>query len=380
MSALHPPAAINPDSLPRSLVDLLTREIACLQARARLNQSVDEARRQLQSLKATRSPFFMLQSQDVRRDARTSQAEAEATIDLAEKGLAQLDQMEPRLKSFVSYRLEIYLRATSEQYVQALLARRHVEDWQRWLQWFEHYSNGFRGTLALLEATITSLQPAQTLAHHPQCAMLLSQATDGAHQIEIEVAFFNKIADAERRLNGPGSHSISRQLALDWCSAVRHLSEADGRQGPHMISQFISQFTEVSRNVIRSLQDECAKPVAPEALETNSFHARQWCLFREALQPRLATVPLDGLVRETDSFLANGRISELARIQEELQTPTVPRPATAPSQPHATGGNPNSAPPPKTKPALQLRPRGSVTGAPFLNTQPPTPGGTGGTR
>ncbi|MEZ0218571.1 MAG: hypothetical protein ACAH89_15645, partial [Rariglobus sp.] len=88
----------------------------------------------------------------------------------------------------------------------------------------------------------------------------------------------------------------------------------------------------------------------------------------------------DGLIRETDSFLANGRISELARMQEELQTPTVPRPTTAPSQSHSTGGNPNSPSSPKTKPALKLRPRGSVTGAPFINTQPPAPGGTEGMR
>lgn len=374
-----PPASssVQIESLPRSLVDLVTREIACVQVRAQLTQSLDDARRQLQALKATRSPFFMLQSQDIRRDARTSQAETEAAIDLTEKRLAQLDQTESRLKPFVAYRLEIHLRNTNPEYVQALLEYRRVEDWQRWLLWFEHYSNGFRGMLALLETTTASLPPTQTLGHHPQCAPLLSQAAAGARQIELEVAFFNKIADAERRLSGPGGHSICRQLALDWCGAVRHLGEADGKHSPQMISQFISQFTEISRNIIRTLQDECVKPVAAETLETNSFHARQWRLLREAIQPRVPLAQLEELVRETDSLLANGRISELAHLQEELQTPAAPRSTSAPFPNNSIATSPSSAPPPKAKPALQLRARGSVTGAPFLNTQPPAPGGQG---
>jgi hypothetical protein len=375
MSSPNPPPAIQLDSLPRSLVDLLTREIACRQARKQLTKSLDEARRQLQMLKATRSPFFMLQPQDVRRDARTSQAEAEATISQSEKGLARLDQLEPKLKSFVAYRLEIYLRHTSQDYVQALLERRNIEDWQRWFQWFEHYCSVFRGTLALLEATITSLQPKQTLAHHPQCATLLTQAGVGAHQIEVEVAFFNKVADAERRVCGPGAHTLYRQLALDWCSAMKSLSEADGKQGPHMIHQFVSQFTAIYRDISRTLHDECPKPVAAEALETNSFHARHWIMLRDAIQLQMPPGPLDELARETDSFLENGRIAELARFQEELVPTPASRPTTPPipTSPGVTT-NPGLPPPPKPKPVLQLRSRRNVTGAPFGTTPPVVPG------
>ena len=378
MTGPNPPSAIKLDSLPRSLVDLLTRELACAHERKQLTKSLDNARRQLQMLKATRSPFFMLQPQDVRRDARMSQAEAETTASLAEQSLARLDQTEPKLKAFVAYRLESYLRHCSRDYVQTLVERRHIEDWQRWLQWFDHYSRTFRATLAILEATITSLQPNQTLAHHPQCASLLTQAAEGAHQIEEEVAFFNKVSDAERRVSGPGGHTLYRQLALDWSAAMKSLSEADGKHGPHMIQQFISQFTEIQRDISRALHDECPKPVAAEILETTSFHARQWVALREAVQLQLPPGRLDGVTSETEAFLADGRIAELARGREELQPIAQPAPVLRPTAPPFPSGpagvtQPPFPPPPKAGPVLQLRSRRNVTGAPFGNTPPPPP-------
>lgn len=373
MNGSPPPFAVLMETLPRSLVDLLTRELAFVHARAQLTKTLEDARQQLRMLKATRSPFFLLQSQDVRRDARTSQAEAESAIDVCEKGLARLDQTEPLLKAFVAYRLETYLRASSQDYVQALLERRQVEDWQRWLAWFEHYCSVFRSTLSLLEATLASLPPSQTLAQHPQCAVLLSQAIEGAKQIEAEISFFNQVADAERRMIGVGSHCLYRQLELDWCGAMRSLGTEDGRQGPAMVGHFIGQFTDIARNISRALQDECAQPVSAQTLETNSFHARQWNTLRELIAPHIAPGKFDEIARETEQLLANGRIAELARAREELMTASAPASAaqTAHTDQAGAGVAPSET---KTKPVLQLRARRSVTGVPFGNTPPATPG------
>ncbi|MBC8039029.1 MAG: hypothetical protein H7Y06_00645 [Opitutaceae bacterium] len=157
------------------------------------------------------------------------------------------------------------------------------------------------------------------------------------------------------------------------------LNKADSEQGPHMVAQFISQFTEISSNISRALHDECTKPGTKESIETNSFHARHWNRLREAVQLRVNPGQLDEIARETDVFIENGRIAELARAQDETKPAAAPpRTTTAPFQNKPANPSPGaSPPPPSAKPALQLRSRRNVTGAPFGDIPPASPGAEG---
>jgi hypothetical protein len=372
MSATSTPFTLQPELPPPSLDDLLSHELACRHQHAQLTRALDEAQRQLTAVKATRSPFFILQSSDARREARLSQAEAEAAVGQSQQALARLAQLESVLKSFIAYRLEIYLRNTQKDYVQSLLARRQPADWQRWRLWFEHYAHLFLNALTVLQATASGIPSGQTLGAQSQAADLLAQAAESARHIEQEITFFNKVADAESRLHGPGGHALYRQLALDWMEAVKSLRDSNAQTGPHLIAQYIGQFTDIARHISHALHNECPKPVEPAALETSTFHARYWAALSETLRPLLSPDRLAALARETERLLADGRIAELANMQEELRAVAAPRATSAPFAGTGKSAAPPNAP---AKPVLQLRTRRPVTTAPFGNTPSP-PGGT----
>lgn len=356
------------ESVPASLYDLLTREIAYQRVRSLLLKSLDDARRNLQALKATRPPFLIL----INRELKTSLSMAEDSVAMLEKGLSKLDEQEPKLNAFVSHRIENYLRKTSADYIRSLVEKRFANDWPRLSVQFEHYTAAFQGTLALLEATLAQLGPYQTLSMHPSCGPLLARAILTAKQFEAEIAFLNKIADAQSRQAGPEGFTLHRQLELDWSSALQSFAEEDGKSGPPALRQLLTQFHEVSQNARRAIRDECAPRTSPESEEPASYHALQWRLLRDAVQLRVNPQELDVIARETEFLLENGRIAEIASSQEEVRRHSITTTVT-PAQSSAAKAAPPPRPKRESEPVLQLRTRRSHSTPPH---EPPAPAAT----
>jgi hypothetical protein len=331
MSGQKPQSITLIEAIPASLYDLLKRELALQLRRTLLVQSLEEARRNVQELKATRPPFLLLKAPEVKRGHNHALATAEDAVTLVEKDIAQLDQQEPQLSAFVAYRLETHLRKTSQDYVRSLVEKRHPEDWQRLRRQFEHHVTAFQSSLAALEMSVSGLIPLQTIEGDPSCRILLAQSIANAHAFEAEIAFLNKVSDAQSRHVGPERFSLHRQLELDWTKALQELASADSRSGPPSLGQLMRQFSEVAHNARRAIHDECPPGRKDrEPTDAPGFHSIQWRILRDVVRLRLHQGELDNIALETEQFLENGRIAELAHMQEVPALPTGSRATRAP--------------------------------------------------
>ncbi|HEY8932690.1 MAG TPA: hypothetical protein VIM44_05190, partial [Rariglobus sp.] len=317
MSGPQPQSLTLVESVPASLYDLLRRELAFKHTRSLLVKSLEEAQRNVQVLKATRPPFLLLKPSDVKRELNQALASAEEAVTLLEKGLAKLDRQEPQLHGFVAYRLETHLRKSSPAYIRSLVEKHHAGDWRCIQRQFEHYMTAFNGSLALLEASVAGLPPWQSIGGDPSCKVLLAQAIANARAFEAEIAFLNKVSDAQSRQTGPDRFTLHRQLELDWIKALEELASEDSKSGAPALRQLIRQLAEISQNAHRAIQDECPAAIdAQEPADSRGFHAIQWSILRDVVRLRTHPGEFEAIARETELLLENGRIAELAHSQE----------------------------------------------------------------
>ena len=201
--------------LPPPLQDLLMREAVFSLSRKQIADALLSAQQDLATIVAAK-PRLSFERQDAKKDHQQKVLEAEENVTLLESALRKLDGSIPALNLCVDRSLENYLREMDPEYVTGLSAARFSEDWQRFLVRFEQAADRYMSVLGKLPTQLEQLVPGDACGTHLDGRQLIEETVARATSIQDEIAFLNKIADAQR-LRGRGqAPTVHRQPERNW--------------------------------------------------------------------------------------------------------------------------------------------------------------------
>lgn len=200
--------------LPHTLRDLLLREAVFQVSRRRLEEALSVAREELTEIQAER-PRLGFVRQEARRAHQLRIKEAEEGVTLLQTALEKLAETMPQLIACVGRSVENYLREMDPEYVTGLSAARFVDDWDALLARYSSAVERYLGSLNRLPAVMEAFPQGESCGSHPEGRRVMEETIQAAALIQEEIAFLNRIADAQSLRRGKPP-TLQRQPEHNW--------------------------------------------------------------------------------------------------------------------------------------------------------------------
>jgi len=315
--------------LPPPLQDLLVREAVFGLSRNKIGDALTAAREDLAAIVAAK-PRLSFVRQDAKKDHRMKVLEAEESVALLESAVQTLDASIPALHACVGRSVENYLREMDPEYVTGLSAGRFADDWQGFLTRYEAAVDRYLSVLSKLPAQLEQIMPNEVCGAHFDGRQLIEETVRRATEVQDEIAFLNKIADAQR-LRGRGqSPSLQRQPERSWRKMAQSMFTLRPLDAVKVVKTMKIEAGDVLERSFAAIKEECRLATYSGGYGVTSYHHRVWIGLREAALLKILPEQFEQIVSETEIMLETGRLEEWVPERVESVDPlTAPVPAAA---------------------------------------------------
>nr|MBP7143478.1 hypothetical protein [Opitutaceae bacterium] len=207
-------------SIPDRLQDLLVREAAFTLSRKRISDALQMTDQQKTSAKAAR-PLLAFIFRDSKKEME--RREMIENVSVMEEGIRNIDAALPKLQAYIERSIENYLRESDQEYANGLAASRFLDDWNRLLLRFDETITEFVSRLNGLKSLFESLPQSEPCSSDREARKKIDAVVACARAFEEEVAFVNKIADAQRIRAGSEAITLYRQPDRNWKGTANSL-------------------------------------------------------------------------------------------------------------------------------------------------------------
>ncbi|MBL9207556.1 MAG: hypothetical protein JNN01_20915 [Opitutaceae bacterium] len=314
--------------LPPPLQDLLMREAVFSVSRKRIGDALLSAQQELAEIVAAK-PRLSFVRQDAKKDHRMKVLEAEENVALLESAVRKLDVSIPALTTCVDRSLENYLREMDPEYVTGLSAARFSEDWQRFLGRFEQAVDRYMSALGKLPAQLEQLVPGDACGTHFDGRQLIEETVQRASDVQDEIAFLNKIADAQR-LRGRGqAPTVHRQPERNWRKMAQSLLTLLPIDAYKVVKTLTVEAKDVLERVYATIKEEGRLATYSGGYGVSSYHNRVWVSLRDAALQKIVPDDFERIVAETETLLETDRLEEWKPERIESTDPVTDGQAAA---------------------------------------------------
>jgi hypothetical protein len=351
--------------LPPPLQDLLMREAVFSLSRKQIADALLSAQQDLATIVAAK-PRLSFVRQDAKKDHQQKVLEAEENVTLLESALRKLDGSIPALNLCVDRSLENYLREMDPEYVTGLSAARFSEDWQRFLVRFEQAADRYMSVLGKLPTQLEQLVPGDACGTHFDGRQLIEETVARATSIQDEIAFLNKIADAQR-LRGRGqAPTVHRQPERNWRKMAQSLLTLRPIDAFKVVKTLTVEAKDVLDRVYASIKEEGRLATYSGGYGVSSYHGRVWIGLRESALSKIVPDQFEQIVAETEIMVETDRLVEWMPERIESTDPVTDGQAAA-ARMNAVAAHvivPATLPETALQPALQADPYAGEPGVP----------------
>jgi hypothetical protein len=326
--------------LPPTLQDLLLREAVFQVSRRRLEEALAVAREELTGIQAER-PRLGFVRQEARRAHQLRIEEAEEGVTLLQTALEKLGETMPQLIACVGRSVENYLREMDPEYVTGLSAARFVDDWDALLARYSSAVERYLGSLNRLPALLEAFPQGESCGSHPEGRRVVEETMQAAALIQEEIAFLNRIADAQSLRRGKPP-TLQRQPERNWRRLAFGILDLPPLEALKIVRGLSSEAEEQLPRVFSAIKAECRLANFSGNYGVSSYREKMWQGFRTAAAEKIQPDRFEQIVSETEIMLETGRLHEWKADRVEIQaSPEVvaaelapllaPRPASKPA-------------------------------------------------
>lgn len=305
-------------ALSRKLHALLHREAHLKLWRAQLTPRWSEKEAELRAVLAAKPTFLAFLSPG-RRDAyhaRLAAVEA-AALQLRQR-VELLGQCEPHIAKMIEQEIENLLREDCPEYIQALAAHRQKEDWLRCLERFGEKIFEFTRALGNVRNIACSGYARHTQAYSAAALQAFTLAFTAAEQVEEEVKFANKIADAQLaafKANGVDTRPLPRlpETAFSvWVGQINSLPLAEAQVQFDLLIETTKRLHDSGLPALRGQADQVEHA---QDSDIHNFLLAAWEQFRAEVAPEIFPGDTERSVAETEQLLQQmAKTSVLGRL------------------------------------------------------------------
>jgi len=314
------------NSIPPALQDLLVREAAFALSRNRIGDAVTVAR-QARDVVAAARPLLSFVRQDAKKDHREKLREAEENVSILEAGAKKLDATIPVLHVCVERSVENYLREMDPEYVVGLSASRFSIDWQRILERYEQAVELYIGALEQLPGILQRLVPHEICGAHFDGRQLIEDTAKRAEAVLSEIAFINKIAEAQRLRGGNSGTTLERQPGRNWSALAKSLLAVTPLAAARTVKTLFAESKDLVEQVHAAIKNEGRQATYAGGYGVTSYHDSVWVSLREAALTKLSADRLEQILDDTEKRLETGTLAEYvpepSQFPASAVTPTV---------------------------------------------------------
>lgn len=304
------------------------REAVFSVSRKRIGDALLSAQQELAEIVAAK-PRLSFVRQDAKKDHRMKVLEAEENVALLESAVRKLDVSIPALTTCVDRSLENYLREMDPEYVTGLSAARFSEDWQRFLSRFEQAVDRYMSALGKLPAQLEQLVPGDACGTHFDGRQLIEETVQRASDVQDEIAFLNKIADAQR-LRGRGqAPTVHRQPERNWRKMAQSLLTLLPIDAYKVVKTLTVEAKDVLERVYATIKEEGRLATYSGGYGVSSYHNRVWVSLRDAALQKIVPDDFERIVAETETLLETDRLEEWKPERIESTDPVTDGQAAA---------------------------------------------------
>ncbi len=318
------------NTVPAALQDLLVREAAFALSRKRIGEAVEVARANRDTVSAAR-PLLSFVRQDAKKEHREKLKEAEENVAILEAGAKKLDATIPVLHQCVERSVENYLRELDPEYVNGLSASRFSVDWQRILERFEQAVELYSTALEQLPTLLATLVPNEICGAHFDGRQLIQDTAKRAKAVLGEIAFINKVAEAQRlRAGGGGGATLERQPERQWHALADSLLSVQPLVAARTVKQLFAESKDVVETVHDAIRNQARQATYAGGYGVTSYHESIWTSLREAALAKLKPDQLEHILEDTERRIEMGELAEFVPAPTELPAAALAAMAAAP--------------------------------------------------
>ncbi|MFN5560544.1 MAG: hypothetical protein ACK5CF_07275 [Opitutaceae bacterium] len=303
--------------LPPTLQDLLLREAVFQVSRRRLEEALAVARDELTGIQAER-PRLGFVRQEARRAHQLRIEEAEEGVILLQTALEKLGETMPQLIACVGRSVENYLREMDPEYVTGLSAARFVDDWDALLARYSSAVERYLGSLNRLPALLEAFPQGESCGSHPEGRRVVEETMQAAALIQEEIAFLNRIADAQSLRRGKPP-TLQRQPERNWRRLAFGILDLPPLEALKIVRGLSSEAEEQLPRVFSAIKAECRLANFSGNYGVSSYREKMWQGFRTAAAEKIQPDRFEQIVSETEIMLETGRLHEWKADRVEIQ-------------------------------------------------------------
>jgi len=334
------PAIANPSikGLPSELGDLLMRESALALAQTKLKEArnaVLAEKTRLESKPTLLQNFSPKANQEKESKLRTVLNEL-MHYDLQIKKAESLTSL---IDKDVSRSLEYHLKNSSHDYAAALATYDYPEDWARVSYSFELLIKSFQ--MGLLDLLTVLKRESHAMARSRLFLDSIRKLLPIARQIEIDVAFFNRILTQRAKQARSGSAAAPLHADYSWCETTELLGVQPADEALETLNELLAACTGFLANLSQAVRREqsiaeskAARTDTPLVGPKSSFLKIWWANIRPAAALEVDETKLEALIDETKVLLMDGEFT--ARFNRQMIQSIHPGQVHPPSEKPAT--------------------------------------------
>lgn len=381
MSAVDPKLAPR-TNLPPELQELLAREAVFFMSRKRIGDALNAAR-QGKAAKLFVKPLLSLfgaasaDSGTEGRAGRGGDTEAPVeSVEVLEAGAKKIDDALPALSACVDRSMEYFLREHDPEYVNGLAASRYIEDWRRLLDGFNRHVGAAVEGLYRLRAVLGALPGGTACGANDEGREAIEVEVVRMQDVQEDILFINKIADAQRIRSGIDGITLYRQPERNWAGSVTALQFAQPTAAVDAITGLLADLEEVAEKVRTALQGECQLASYAAGFGVTSYQKRVWVSLREAAHLLINPENMEAVISETEQLMDAGKLIEWRPVRAPVESTATSAAAGTAAAPGKVAGvaasgtgsfEEGSLPPPLRRTTLAV----DAPGIPVRPAKPP---------
>ena len=299
-----------------TLQDLLIREAHLRAGREAITQALTEQLAELKRTEAAKPGMFAPKAQ---RDIHQKKiADINEVLAMLQKGIDQLDRVEPHIKRLLYEAGEDYLRNAHPAYVRALAIRESRADWQLCMRRFGEKVFAFTQALGNVRNMATSGYQQEQQVYSQAAVQAFLLAISHGRKVEDEIKFANKIAAAqEELLRETDMHAVAlpkiREVSFSqWVALISNMALAEAQQ---QFDLLIAEAKALYEEGIPQLQQQTELAVSNQDTALVTFVERALDELRVMIRPYINPEETEKSVAESEEMLEQlGRNSVLGRL------------------------------------------------------------------
>lgn len=324
----------SPLSLNDDLQDLLRREAAFVLNRRRLVEALGDAQDLLEARKRSRPLFALVNGVKAERHREEVRA-AEQDIVLLRSALAKVDEVHCRIAICIDRCLEYKLRDEDDGYVNWLVEKQTRPEWERLLVQLDQTASRFEQRLTAFRMLIPDLVQAETCGHDAHARNVIIEVAALARALEDEIAFINRISEAQRARLGQAGVTLFRQPDLKWSDKVIAFIDVLPGVAGRTADALAEQAERTLQTARAALDGACQLATRENDEQTPARHASHWIALHQSALARVEAENHEAIVAETEARYDVGKLVEWRFVQKRfepvvLAQRVVPKPGAVP--------------------------------------------------